>query len=135
MPVRSMYFYVQYSQDDQELKEIVASGATLLHVDCQVLQWLQWRNKEGLPRLKVHGEYVEVKMDEMDKFYSFKKNHFTSGIVELPAEDLLEYYVQIKKKSFPQLHKYGSKYISMPCSEVDGFCEWINEAREKAYTF
>ena len=52
---------------------IVASGATLLHVDCQVLQWLQWRNKEGLPRLKVHGEYVEVKMDEMDKFYSFKR--------------------------------------------------------------
>ena len=97
-----MYFYVQYSQDDQELKEIVASGATLLHVDCQVLQW---RNKDGLPRLKVHGEYVELKMDEMDEFYSFKKNHFTSGIVELPAEDLLEYYVQIKKKSFPQLWK------------------------------
>jgi hypothetical protein len=76
-------------------------------------------------------------MEEMDEYYSFKKTHFTPGLVELPCEDLLEYYLSTlsPKNSFPVLNRYGKKYISMPICDVDYFCEWINDARVKSCHF
>ncbi len=61
-------------------------------------------------------------MEEMDEFYSFKKTHCTPGIVELLCEDLLEYYMLSKKKSFPVLNRYGGKYVSMPSANAQMAC-------------
>ena len=113
------------------MEEIKLKGATLLHNDFQVYQWLKWRQESGFSRLKEHGDFTEVTMDEMDQFYSFKSTNFTSGDVELPNKELLEYYMKTEKKYFPVHNKYGQKFVSMSIHDVDNFCEWIIESRMK----
>ena len=64
-------------------------------------------------------------------FFSFKSANFTSGKVELPNKELIQYYMTSRGKSFPVLDKYGQKLASMSVNDVDRFCEWINESRRK----
>ena len=113
------------------MEEIKLKGATLLHKDFQVCQWLKWRDERGVPKLKEHSAYIEVTMDEMDDFYSFKSANFTSKKVELPNKELLQYYLKTRGKYFPVLDKYGQKFVSMSVNDVDRFCEWIDDSRRK----
>ena len=113
----------------------MAKDSTLLYIDSQVMQWLQWRDHHSQPHLREHGEYVQVTMDEMDEFYTFKKSHFVPGAVQLPSVELLNYYVYTKKKKFPVMIRYGKKYFAMTSQEVDSFIEWIGHTRENNPTF
>ena len=111
--------------------------STLLYVDSQVMQWIQWRDHHGRPHLTEHRdrEYVQVTMEEMDEFYAFKRSHFVPGTVQLPSVELLNYYVYTEKKNFPVMIRYGKKYVVMTSQEVDQFIEWIEYTRENAPTF
>ena len=126
---------LSHIQTDQELEEIKSRGTTLLYNDCQVSQWLKWRVERGFPELKEHHTYVEVTVEEMDDFYSFKAANCTPGRVELPYKELLQYYSITKKKHFPICHRYGDKFISMSINEVNLFCEWISCSRETLPSF
>ena len=108
-----------------------AKEATLLYKDCQVCQWVKWRDQRGFLKLKEYGAYIEVTMEEMENFYSFKNANFTPGKVELPNKELLQYYVESKGLCFPVVEKYGEKHVSMSVQDVDEFCEWINQSRRK----
>ena len=70
-------------------------------------------------------------MEEMDDFYSFKSANFTPGQVELPSNELVQYYIKIKEKCFRVIEKYGQKYVCMSINDIDKFCEWIDESRRK----
>ena len=107
----------------------------MLHNDCQVSQWLKWREERGFPKLKEHHAYIEVTIKEMDDFYLFKTANCTPGIVELPYKELLQYYSINKQKHFPVLDRYGEKFISMSLNEVDLFCEWMSSSRENLPSF
>ena len=126
-----LYIIHSHSQTDREFKEIKSKGATLLHNDFQVCQWRKWRDERGFPKLKEHGAYIEVTMDEMDEFYSFKSANFTPGTVELPNKELLQYYVKTMRKNFPVLDKYGQQFVSMSVNDVDNLCEWVADSRRK----
>ena len=107
------YFAIlSHSQTDQERGKIKLKGATLLHNDFQVNQWLKWWQERGFSRQKEHVDFTEVTMDEMDQLYSFKSADFTSGDVELPNKELLEYYMKTEK-CFPVHNKYGQKFVYM----------------------
>ena len=108
-------------------------GATLLYKDFLVRQWMQWRaeREPGAAKLREHGDYVQVTMNEMDDFYSYKSTNFIPGRVELPDKELLQYYMMANKKYFPVIKKFGHKVVSMSLKDVDEFCEWISDSWEK----
>lgn len=48
-------------QSDTELEEMISNGCTLLFVDSQVKQWLQWEEVKGISDIpRTHGDFVEV---------------------------------------------------------------------------
>lgn len=114
-------------QSDNALKEIISKGHTLLFKDCQVIQWLSSRQDINP---KAHGNFIELPHKEVGNLFDYKSTHCVPGRFELPAEELLKYYMRVNNQNFPMFHKHNQNFISLSTEDVDKFCQWILQVRE-----
>lgn len=115
-------------QTDGELQELTSKGHTLLFKDCDVIQWLAGKKKDNV---LTRGNFVEITRKELHEFFRYKDtNPKPSHLkVELPAVELLQYFIRSKSKNFPTFHKGDKSFVSLRVEDVDDLIEWVYEVR------
>ena len=65
--------------------------SSLQRLPCPSVDTVERGKSTWCCKVREHGDYVQVTMNEMDDFYSYKSANFIPGRVELPDKELLQY--------------------------------------------
>ena len=109
----------------------------MIHVNMDVLIWLQYRRFNNMKELRRDGDYIVATTDDRRDFDSFRDSPFYSKCQGCPiiATPLLFKFMKFKGLPIRTITQFGNVYVtSMPMESMDfdELCEWANDEIDKA---
>ena len=108
----------------------------MIHVNMDVLIWLQYRRFNNMKDLRHDGDYIVATTDDRRNFDCFRDSHFYSHC-PIIATPLLFKFMRYKGIPIRTMKEFGNVYItSMPMetTDFDELCEWASDEIDKATT-
>ena len=109
-----------------------SKGEFGLHIDLDVLLWLESRTYHKLTPLHVLGHlgFVVVNNETMEEFEEFKLKEVPSGFSVFKCNHLLNLWLS-NHKEVHQYTQYGASHVCLQFKQVDNLCEWVTQLREE----